>query len=127
MKEDIHPETHPVVFVDSSNDTEFVTTSTLTSDETKEIDGAEHYVIDIEITSASHPFFTGEKRFVDTEGRVDKFKKKMERVQNKKDESQKNKKKKDDDDETSEEEEDQSTEKQLEEMKQGMTEEDSEE
>jgi large subunit ribosomal protein L31 len=127
MKEDIHPETHPVVFVDSSNDTEFVTTSTLTSDETKEIDGVEHYVIDIEITSASHPFFTGEKRFVDTEGRVDKFKKKMEKVQSKKDKSQKNKKQKDNDDETKKDEGDQSTEEQLEEMKQGMSQGDSEE
>ena len=80
MKPDIHPQTNPVVFIDTASGAEFVTTSTLTSEETRDIDGVNHYVIKIEISSASHPFFTGEERFVDTAGRVDKFKEKMERV-----------------------------------------------
>lgn len=80
MKKDIHPEMHPVVFVDTSCGAEFVTMSTLTSDQTRDIDGVSHFVINLEISSKSHPFFTGEHRFVDTAGRVDKFKEKMERV-----------------------------------------------
>lgn len=72
MKKDIHPKVHPVVFVDP-NGTEFVTTSTLTSEKTKKIDGVDHYIISIEISSASHPFYTGKKRLIDTAGRVDKF------------------------------------------------------
>ncbi|PIY92265.1 MAG: 50S ribosomal protein L31, partial [Candidatus Magasanikbacteria bacterium CG_4_10_14_0_8_um_filter_42_12] len=51
------------------------------SDDTRDIDGVSHYVINIEISSASHPFFTGEERFVDTAGRVDKFKEKLDRVE----------------------------------------------
>lgn len=81
MKPDIHPKTNPVVFVDSSSGAEFVTTSTLSSEETRDIDGVAHFVIRVEISSASHPFFTGEERFVDTAGRVDKFKAKLERVE----------------------------------------------
>lgn len=81
MKQEIHPETHPVIFRDSSNGEEFITQSTLTSEETKTVDGTEYYVIDLEVTSASHPFYTGEQRFVDTEGQVDKFKAKMEKVE----------------------------------------------
>jgi large subunit ribosomal protein L31 len=81
MKQEIHPETNPVIFRDSSNGEEFMTQSTLTSEETKKVDGTEYYVIDLEVTSASHPFYTGEQRFVDTEGQVDKFKAKMEKVE----------------------------------------------
>ena len=80
MKKEIHPEMHPVVFVDTSCGAEFVTMSTLKSEETRDIDGVSHFVINLEISSKSHPFFTGEHRFVDTAGRVDKFKEKMERV-----------------------------------------------
>ena len=79
MKKDIHPEYHPVVFVDTAADTEFVGRSTQTSDETRDIDGVEHYVIRVEISSASHPFFTGQQRFVDTAGRVEKFQRKYEK------------------------------------------------
>ena len=81
MKPETHPTTNPVVFVDSSSGAEFVTTSTLSSDETRDINGVPHHVIRIEISSASHPFFTGEERFVDSAGRVDKFKEKLERVE----------------------------------------------
>ncbi len=76
MKEGIHPEYHPVVFVDVGSDFELVTRSTLTSEEKREIDGVEHYVVKVEISSASHPFYTGKQRFVDTAGRIDKFRKK---------------------------------------------------
>ncbi|OIO20413.1 MAG: hypothetical protein CO029_04155 [Candidatus Magasanikbacteria bacterium CG_4_9_14_0_2_um_filter_41_10] len=81
MKTDIHPSVHPVIFVDTSCGAEFITRSTLKSKETRDINGVEHYVINIEISSASHPFFTGEERFVDTAGRVDKFKEKLDRVE----------------------------------------------
>ncbi len=81
MKPDIHPTTNNVIFVDTSSGAEFVTTSTLSSEETRDINGVPHHVIKIEISSASHPFFTGEERFVDTAGRVDKFKAKLDLVE----------------------------------------------
>jgi len=77
MKQKIHPQTHNVVFIDTSSNTEFFTTSTLTSEKTREKDGITYYEIPIEISSASHPFFTGEQVFVDTARRVEKFKEKM--------------------------------------------------
>ncbi len=80
MKQDIHPTVNPVVFVDTSAGAEFVTTSTLTSEETRDIDGVTHFVIPMEISSASHPFYTGKQIFVDTARRVEKFQKKMEKV-----------------------------------------------
>ncbi len=79
MKKDTHPKTHPVVFVDTSAGAEFFTTSTLTSEKTREKDGVTYYEIPIEISSASHPFFTGKQVFVDTARRVEKFKEKMEK------------------------------------------------
>ena len=79
MKEGLHPGYHPVVFVDTSADFELVTRSTKTSDETRTIDGVDHYVIRVELSSASHPFFTGQQRFVDTAGRVEKFQRKYEK------------------------------------------------
>ena len=75
MKKEGHPDYNPVVFVDVSTNREFPTRSTLKSKETKVIDGVEHFVIRREVTMDSHPAYTGEKRFVDTAGRVDKFKK----------------------------------------------------
>jgi len=79
MKEGIHPDYHPVVFVDASADFELVTRSTKTSDETRDIDGVEHFVLRVEISSASHPFFTGQQRFIDTAGRVEKFQRKYQK------------------------------------------------
>jgi large subunit ribosomal protein L31 len=73
MKKDIHPKTHPVIFVDTSSGAEFLTNSTMTSEETREINGKKHYVIQIEISSASHPFYTGKQVLVDTARRVEKF------------------------------------------------------
>jgi large subunit ribosomal protein L31 len=73
MKKGTHPEYHPVVFVDPSVGAEFVTKSTMTSDEVRDIDGVKHFVVRMEISSASHPFYTGKTRFVDTAGRVERF------------------------------------------------------
>ena len=79
MKPDIHPAYHPVLFVDSAAGKEWVSRSTQTSDETREIDGVEHYVIRLEISSYSHPFYTGQQRFVDTAGQIEKFNRKYGR------------------------------------------------
>lgn len=80
MKKEIHPEYKPVVFQDSSSDFQFLTRSTLTSSETiKWEDGNEYPLIKIEVSSASHPFYTGKKLFVDTAGRVEKFNKKYKK------------------------------------------------
>lgn len=76
MKPEIHPAYHPVIFLDTGSDFEFPTRSTLTSEEVREVDGVDHYVIRLEISSASHPFFTGQQRFVDTAGRIEKFQRK---------------------------------------------------
>ena len=74
MKKDIHPkEYREVVFNDMSNDETFITRSTVASRETIEIDGKEYPLVKLEITSSSHPFFTGKQKLVDTAGRVDKF------------------------------------------------------
>ena len=76
MKPNIHPEYHPVVFVDSSTGAEFVTASTMKSETTRDIDGVQHYEVRLEITSDSHPFWTGTQKLVDTEGRVERFRRK---------------------------------------------------
>ena len=73
MKADIHPEYHPVVFVDGEH--EIITQSTATSREKRVIDGVEHYVISLDISAYSHPFYTGKQKLLDTEGRVDRFNK----------------------------------------------------
>ncbi|WP_124054562.1 type B 50S ribosomal protein L31 [Arcanobacterium ihumii] len=74
MKPNIHPDYHPVVFRDRSADFAFLTRSTVTSDRTIEWeDGNTYPVIDVEVSSASHPFWTGKGRIVDTAGRVEKF------------------------------------------------------
>ncbi len=74
MKKGIHPENYrPVVFKDMSNDEIFITRSTMAAKETIEIDGVEYPLIKVEISSSSHPFFTGKAKLVDTAGRIDKF------------------------------------------------------
>jgi large subunit ribosomal protein L31 len=75
MKKGIHPEYHKVLFVDTSTGKEWVSRSTITSDKTKEVDGEELPVVRLEISSESHPFWTGQQREVDSEGRVDRFRK----------------------------------------------------
>ena len=76
MRQGIHPELHNVIFVDGSTGDEIMTRSTLKSDETRDVDGVEHFVIKCDITSFSHPFYTGNQRLLDTEGRVDRFRRK---------------------------------------------------
>ena len=74
MKKDIHPESYrPVAFKDLSNDEVFISRSTINAKETIEIDGVTYPLVKLEITSASHPFYTGKQKLVDTAGRVDKF------------------------------------------------------
>jgi large subunit ribosomal protein L31 len=76
MKKDIHPKNYrAVVFEDLNNGFRFITRSTVTTqDTTKWEDGNDYPLVKVHITSTSHPFFTGEERIVDIEGRVDKFK-----------------------------------------------------
>ncbi len=76
MKADIHPTYKEVVFQDLSSDFAFLTRSTLSSKETvKWSDGNEYPLIKVDITSASHPFYTGKQKVMDTGGRVDRFRK----------------------------------------------------
>lgn len=76
MKKDVHPNDYRLmVFEDLNNGFQFLTRSTAQSEETiKWEDGKEYPLVKVHITSASHPFFTGEERILDIEGRVDKFK-----------------------------------------------------
>lgn len=77
MKKEIHPEARLVVFNDISCDHSVLTLSTIkTKDTTTWEDGQEYPLAKVEISSASHPFFTGKQKIVDTEGRVERFKKK---------------------------------------------------
>lgn len=75
MKKELHPNNYRlVVFQDLNNNTTFLTRSTVATDETIELDGTKYPLVKVHISSASHPYFTGEERIVDIEGRVDKFK-----------------------------------------------------
>lgn len=75
MKKDIHPTNYrPVVFQDLNNGDTFITQSTVAAEDTITMDGVEYPLVKIHISRTSHPFFTGEERIVDIEGRVDKFK-----------------------------------------------------
>ena len=74
MKKDIHPSDYrPVVFKDMSNEEIFISRSTVNARETIEVDGVTYPLVKLEITSSSHPFYTGKQTLVDTAGRVDKF------------------------------------------------------
>ena len=73
MKDSIHPKYFPVVFVDGEH--EIISRSTMTSSKTRDIDGVKHYVVNIDISSYTHPFYTGQQRIVDTQGRVERFRK----------------------------------------------------
>ena len=76
MKAGIHPEYRDVVFHDVTSDFKILTRSTLSSKETtKWEDGNEYPLVKVEISSATHPFYTGKNKIVDTSGRVDKFRK----------------------------------------------------
>ena len=74
MKQGIHPDNYRMVaFKDMSNGDTFITHSTANTRETEVIDGVEYPVVKLEISSSSHPFYTGKMKLVDTAGRVDKF------------------------------------------------------
>lgn len=75
MKPEIHPDYHKVIFVDSATGSEWVSRSTATSKETRSLDGEEVPVIRLEISSISHPFWTGKMRELDTDGKIDRFRK----------------------------------------------------
>lgn len=84
MKQGIHPVYTDVVFKDVSSDFAFLTRSTVATKETiKWTDGKEYPLVKVEISSASHPFFTGQHRILDAEGRVERFKKKYANLQKK--------------------------------------------
>ena len=74
MKKDLHPSDYRlVVFKDMSNGQIFINKSTVNTKDTIEVDGVEYPLVKLEISSASHPFYTGKMKLVDTAGRVDKF------------------------------------------------------
>lgn len=73
MKKDIHPEYQQVLFVDSSTGYKFLCGSTLQTTQTEVFEGKTYPVCYVSVSSSSHPFFTGSAKFVDSEGRVDKF------------------------------------------------------
>lgn len=79
MKRDIHPEYRQVVFLDTQNGTSFITRSTIKTTETTTVEGVEYPLAKVEISSASHPFFTGTMTIVDTAGRVERFEKRYGR------------------------------------------------
>ena len=77
MKKDIHPSNYRLVaFKDMSNEDVFISRSTAETKDTIEIEGVEYPLFKLEISSTSHPFYTGKSKLVDTAGRIDKFKSK---------------------------------------------------
>lgn len=95
MKQGIHPTNYPTIIVDVTCGEEFKTLSTKKTGETREEDGIEYQVLRVDVSSASHPFFTGKQTFVDTAGRVERFKALEEKTaETMKDRSHKSKKEK---------------------------------
>ena len=85
MRPGIHPDYHPIVFRDKSADFAFLTRSTMTSDQTIEWeDGNIYPVVDVDVSGASHPFWTGRGRILDTAGRVEKFERRYGRTRKEK-------------------------------------------
>jgi len=84
VKSDIHPSYRPVVFQDTSSDFAFLTKSTIETSETVEWEDGETYPLaKVEISSASHPFYTGKQILVDTTGRVERFRKRYGQMESK--------------------------------------------
>ena len=79
MKKEIHPQNYrPVLFIDNSNGAEFIISSTVnTTEKGKAKDGKEYPIYRLEVSSASHPFYTGNEKSLDTAGRAEKFKAKV--------------------------------------------------
>jgi len=88
MKKDQHPQYQEVLFVDSASGMKFVCGSAVKSDQVEMYEGRELPVVVVSISSASHPFFVGGKQYVDTEGRVDRFKKRYQQARAKKEVAQ---------------------------------------
>ena len=76
MKKEIHPNYREVVFKDAASGTLFLTRSTVETSETVDYEGKSYPLFQVEISSASHPFYTGKQQMVDTTGRVERFRKK---------------------------------------------------
>ena len=84
MKKGIHPENYRLVaFKDMSNDEVFLTKSTADTKETIAVDGVDYPLVKLEISRTSHPFYTGKAKFLDTAGRIDKFKNKYDKFKKK--------------------------------------------
>jgi large subunit ribosomal protein L31 len=79
VKPDIHPDYHKVLYVDTATGDEWVSRSTLKSAETRQVDGEELPVIKLEISSFSHPFWTGKMRELDSDGKIDRFRRRYGR------------------------------------------------
>lgn len=79
MKKETHPTMHPVIYRDVATGKEFFCRSTQKSQQTREIDGVTYFVHNMDVTAFSHPFFTGESRMVDAEGRIDRFRRRFQR------------------------------------------------
>ncbi len=77
MKAGIHPEYRDVLFFDVSCDKQFVIKSTIETDLTETFEGKEYPMVKLDISSESHPFYTGNQKIVDSEGRIEKFRKKF--------------------------------------------------
>ena len=75
MKAEIHPDYHDVIYIDSATGEEWTSRSTQNSKETREVDGAQIPVIKLEISSVSHPFWTGTMHELDADGKIDRFRK----------------------------------------------------
>ncbi len=79
MKPEIHPEYRDVVFLDTQNGTSFITRSTIKTQEMTDVEGVEYPLAKVEISAASHPFYTGTMTIIDTAGRVERFEKRYGR------------------------------------------------
>lgn len=79
MRAGIHPTYHRVVFIDGATGREYHSRSTMTSAEVRQEDGEDVYVVRLDVTADSHPYFTGEQRIVDTAGRVERFRRRYQR------------------------------------------------
>ncbi len=79
MKPEIHPDYHKVLFIDTATKKEWLSRSTITSKEKREIDGEQVPVLRLEISAESHPFWTGQMREVDTDGKLERFRRRYGR------------------------------------------------
>ena len=79
MKKNLHPKTQKVIFKDLSSNFQILTTSTIQSKQTAEFEGKIYPMVPFDVSSDSHPFYTGKQRLLDTEGRAKKFMKKYKK------------------------------------------------